>query len=130
MALYLGENKVAGNMVSSDTGWVNLSLNSGVSAATSKYRKVDNMVTVVITNLTGYSLGQVFATLPASIRPKYGFRCLCPSSGASFARLEVYNNDGNPGSGSTYSDRIGAMLIFNNSSGGTNWVDINITYSV
>lgn len=130
MALYLGSNKVAGNLVSNDTGWIDLALNSGVSAVTSKYRKVDNIVTVVITNLTGYTLDAVFATLPESIRPKYGFRCLCATTGTSMARLEVYNNNGDPGDGSTHSDRKGAMLIFNNTSGSNAWVDINITYSV
>ena len=130
MALYLGNNKVAGNLVSNDTGWIDLALNSGVSAVTSKYRKVDNIVTVVITNLTGYTLGEAFTTLPESIRPKYGFRCLCATSGTSMARLEVYNADGNPGSADSYSDKKGVMLIFNNTSGSNAWVDINITYLV
>lgn len=125
-----GDFQIRGKNPFEDTGWVDLALNSGVSAVTSKYRKVDNIVTVVITNLTGYKLGAVFATLPESIRPKYGFRCLCATTGTSMARLEVYNADGNPGSADSYSDRKGAMLIFNNTSGSNAWVDINITYFV
>ena len=88
------------------------------------------MVEVIITNLTGYEFQETFVTLPEEIRPTYGFRCICPSSITSYVRLEVYNKDGDPGSGSIYPDKKGAMHIQNSSSGNKEWTDINITYFI
>ncbi len=122
--------KTVKDYVGTDTDWVDLPLNTGVSAAVSKYRKIGKMVEVIITNLTGYEFQETFVTLPEEIRPTYGFRCICPSSATSYVRLEVYNKDGNPGSGSIYPDKKGAMHIQNSSSGNKEWTDINITYFI
>lgn len=122
--------KTVKDYVGTDTGWVDLPLNTGVSAAVSKYRKIGKMVEVIITNLTGYEFQETFVTLPEEIRPTYGFRCICPSSITSYVRLEVYNKDGDPGSGSIYPDKKGAMHIQNSSSGNKEWTDINITYFI
>ena len=122
--------KTVKDYVGTDTDWVDLPLNTGVSAAVSKYRKIGKMVEVIITNLTGYEFQETFVTLPEEIRPTYGFRCICPSSATSYVRLEVYNKDGNPGSGSIYPDKKGAMHIQNSSSGNKEWTDINITYYI
>ena len=122
--------KTVKDYVGTDTDWVDLPLNTGVSAAVSKYRKIGKMVEVIITNLTGYEFQETFVTLPEEIRPTYGFRCICPSSITSYVRLEVYNKDGDPGSGSIYPDKKGAMHIQNSSSGNKEWADINITYFI
>nr|DAH18355.1 MAG TPA: tail collar domain [Caudoviricetes sp.] len=122
--------KTVKDYVGTDTDWVDLPLNTGVSAAVSKYRKIGKMVEVIITNLTGYEFQETFVTLPEEIRPTYGFRCICPSSATSYVRLEVYSKDGNPGSGSIYPDKKGAMHIQNSSSGNKEWTDINITYFI
>lgn len=122
--------KTVKDYVGTDTGWVDLPLNTGVSAAVSKYRKIGKMVEVIITNLTGYEFQETFVTLPEEIRPTYGFRCICPSYTTSYVRLEVYNKDGDPGSGSIYPDKKGAMHIQNSSSGNKEWTDINITYFI
>lgn len=122
--------KTVKDYVGTDTGWVDLPLNTGVSAAVSKYRKIGKMVEVIITNLTGYEFQETFVTLPEEIRPTYGFRCICPSSMTSYVRLEVYNKDGDPGSGSIYPYKKGAMHIQNSSSGNKEWTDINITYFI
>lgn len=122
--------KTVKDYVGTDTGWVDLPLNTGVLAAVSKYRKIGKMVEVIITNLRGYEFQETFVTLPEEIRPTYGFRCICPSYMTSYVRLEVYNKDGDPGSGSIYPDKKGAMHIQNSSSGNKEWVDINITYFI
>lgn len=122
--------KTVKDYVGTDTGWVDLPLNTGVLAAVSKYRKIGKMVEVIITNLTGYEFQETFVTLPEEIRPTYGFRCICPSYMTSYVQLEVYNKDGDPGSGSIYPDKKGAMHIQNSSSGNKEWVDINITYFI
>lgn len=122
--------KTVKDYVGTDTDWVDLPLNTGVSAVVSKYRKIGKMVEVIITNLTGYEFQETFVTLPEEIRPTYGFRCICPSSITSYVRLEVYNKDGNPGSGFIYPDKKGAMHIQNSSSGNKEWTDINITYFI
>lgn len=122
--------KTVKDYVGTDTDWVDLPLNTGVSAAVSKYRKIGKMVEVIITNLTGYEFRETFVTLPEEIRPTYGFRCICPSSATSYTRLEVYSKDGDPGSGMTYPAKKGAMHIQNSSSGNKEWTDINITYFI
>jgi hypothetical protein len=113
-----------------DSDWTDLTLKPNVNANIAKYKKIGNMVNIIITNLTGYEFQQTFVTLPEEIRPTYGFRCICPSTLTSYVRLEVYSKDGNPGSGTTYPDKKGAMHIQNSSSGNKEWTDINITYFI
>ena len=78
-----------------DTGWVNLTLESGVTQFTAGYnlqmRRIGNVVYCrgrignVISNDT------LIAVVPAVFRPadNYTFRFMCPSNGSTFAKIAI-----------------------------------------
>ena len=85
-----------------DSGWINLPLNSQVTAYGSstvpKCRKIDNMVeirgAIKISGDISSSSGLNFATLPVGFRPSHTIGVVCEGSGVSKWYLNISNDSG------------------------------------
>lgn len=85
-----------------DSGWIDLPLNSQVTAYNSssapKYRKIGNMVeirgSIKISGNISSSSGLNFATLPAGFRPSQTIGVVCEGSVVSKWYLNISNDSG------------------------------------
>lgn len=104
-----------------DTGWIDISLESGVTAEYARLRKIGNVVHINIEELKGYTLNTQCATIPEGFRPESVLRVICATTGKNFARVEINN--------------LGVLQVFNNTSMALRtengpWVDVLISYVV
>lgn len=101
-----------------DTGWQNIAsyLKSGISASQVRVRKIGKLCYLRIYNVTGWTTGTVFLTIPEGYRPSVYYRVLTTMGGTNYARFEMGDN--------------GDVKITATTGTQGAWCDINFTYFV
>lgn len=111
------QNRIA--VLEDDTGWQNLSLASGVSAARARVRRKCGIVFLEIINLTGWTTQATFTTLPVGFRPDAAsinntYRWAAPTTGANWTRPEFKTD--------------GGICIFTTTTTAGAWTDVIVSY--
>ena len=114
---YSNSVEINGEWISYDSGWLDFTLPTGITARVAKYRRIGKEVDIVIQNLTGWTLQDKFITIPTGFRPSViqtnAMRYVVPTSGLNWGRLEIVN---------------GQIQMLNTTGTEGDWIDFQTTY--